>query len=61
MSQEKILASDRMLRELASAGDRLSHWEQEFVISLEDWYYTNGRELTYGQFKKLEETHRKYY
>lgn len=61
MSQEKILATDRMLRELGSAGDRLSDWEQEFMLSLEEWYYNDGKELTDGQFNKLEEVHRKYY
>lgn len=58
----EIAEADELLSDLNSHDDQWTNneWEREFLISLNDRLYVQGRALTTGQLEKLRELHKKY-
>lgn len=52
-SRDCYIAS--LIQALDEVGERLSDWQQEFLVSIEVQFYEEQRELSIKQLLKLEE------
>jgi hypothetical protein len=55
------LAATWMLYSLARIGGRLTMWEQEFLVSVIDWFFEWGFDLTVRQRLRLEQMYREHF